>query len=353
MAEYYVDPSGSDAGTGAVGDPWEHLNYALGQVSTDDTIWMNSGTYDDEAYFNAPAITVDIKSVTGDYRDVIIKPKTLLATYYRWCNINSAATLMKFWDVSFYFDQSNISNWGSNNYMIYGAGGASAGWSAIFTRCHIKAITTTNSAYALYTYSTAKDGWQCYKCVFEDWNVGTGYCIDADDGDITVKDTIFINNYAAIIQPGGSLDNDYNCFYNNSYDVASGAIGANSITSDPDFTTGVEIDETSPCFEAGVTVPGYVETYEGTAPDMGCFEAPVIVIVPDLTGMTLTEASDELIRVNLVLGEVREVFGEITDEPIVQAQNPEAAEEVSPETSVDLVMNKGAREGLSYLYRVF
>ena len=45
MADVYVATDGSNGGTGAIGDPWLTLTYALTQVGAGDTIHMRGGTY--------------------------------------------------------------------------------------------------------------------------------------------------------------------------------------------------------------------------------------------------------------------------------------------------------------------
>jgi hypothetical protein len=63
--------------------------------------------------------------------------------------------------------------------------------------------------------------------------------------------------------------------------------------------------------------------------------------VPDLSGMTLSEAENELAGVGLKLG----AWNEIPDYEIaagsVVVQGPEAGEEVNPETPVDLIISSG------------
>ena len=69
--------------------------------------------------------------------------------------------------------------------------------------------------------------------------------------------------------------------------------------------------------------------------------APPAAEVPDLFGMTLPEAENELARVSLKLG----AWNEIPDYEIpagrVVVQGPEAGEEVDPETPVDLIISSG------------
>ncbi|MDQ3286461.1 MAG: PASTA domain-containing protein, partial [Actinomycetota bacterium] len=70
-------------------------------------------------------------------------------------------------------------------------------------------------------------------------------------------------------------------------------------------------------------------------------EAPPTAEVPDLRGMTLLEAENELADVGLKLG----AWNEIPDYEVpvgrVVVQGPEAGEEVDPEIPVDLIMSSG------------
>lgn len=45
MADYYLATDGSNGGTGAIGDPWLTLTYAVTQLSAGDTLHVREGTY--------------------------------------------------------------------------------------------------------------------------------------------------------------------------------------------------------------------------------------------------------------------------------------------------------------------
>lgn len=68
---------------------------------------------------------------------------------------------------------------------------------------------------------------------------------------------------------------------------------------------------------------------------------PTIAEVPDLTGMTLSEAENQLAEAGLKLG----AWNEITDYEVpagrVVVQGPEAGEGVDPDTPVDLIVSAG------------
>jgi excisionase family DNA binding protein len=70
-------------------------------------------------------------------------------------------------------------------------------------------------------------------------------------------------------------------------------------------------------------------------------EAPPTAEVPDLRGMTLLEAENELADVGLKLGAWNEVPDYEVPVGRVVVQDPEAGEEVDPETPVDLIISSG------------
>lgn len=45
MATYYVATTGSDSGTGAIGDPWRTIQYGVNQLGGGDTLYIRAGTY--------------------------------------------------------------------------------------------------------------------------------------------------------------------------------------------------------------------------------------------------------------------------------------------------------------------
>jgi hypothetical protein len=69
--------------------------------------------------------------------------------------------------------------------------------------------------------------------------------------------------------------------------------------------------------------------------------APPTAEVPDLRGMTLPEAENELAGVGLKLGARDEIPDYEVPAGRVVVQGPEAGEEVNPETSVDLITSSG------------
>ena len=50
QSTYYVATTGSDAGAGTIGDPFETITYAISQMSGGDTIYVRGGTYNERVY---------------------------------------------------------------------------------------------------------------------------------------------------------------------------------------------------------------------------------------------------------------------------------------------------------------
>jgi excisionase family DNA binding protein len=70
-------------------------------------------------------------------------------------------------------------------------------------------------------------------------------------------------------------------------------------------------------------------------------EAPITAEVPDLRGLTLPEVENKLADVGLKLGALNEIPDHEVPVGRVVVQGPEAGEEVSPETPIDLIISSG------------
>ena len=55
MATYYVATTGSNGGTGAIGDPWKTIQYGVDQLSGGDTLLIRAGTYNEAVSVPAAA----------------------------------------------------------------------------------------------------------------------------------------------------------------------------------------------------------------------------------------------------------------------------------------------------------
>jgi len=73
----------------------------------------------------------------------------------------------------------------------------------------------------------------------------------------------------------------------------------------------------------------------------GFFGGTEGIVVPDLTGMTVEEATEALEAVELVVGESEQRFSEEETSTII-SQSPEPAIEVEADTAVNIVLSKGA-----------
>ena len=73
----------------------------------------------------------------------------------------------------------------------------------------------------------------------------------------------------------------------------------------------------------------------------GFLGAPEGIVVPDLTGMTVEQATEALEAVELAVGETEQRFSEEETDTII-SQSPEPSTEVEADTTVDLVLSKGA-----------
>lgn len=273
MANIYVSPTGNDTtGDGSSGSPYKHIHHAIDQISSDgNTIICQNGTYDEEI---ARTINYDItiQSSSGIFSDVIIKPLTLTDANgfgIFWRIEQNVDLLIK--NITFNFFESFFSSSSFVGNAIFWSNETSSLGTVIAEKCFFLG-DNDSSTYTVYVGRCyfVSGSWEFYKCTIR--NFGTGFRFT----NITLSDNIFENCDNALHQ--GSYTGDYNCFYNcttifNS--VSGGSLNTNDITSDPNFIgTSAEatIDETSPCFDAGVTVSGHITSYQGDAPDIGVYE---------------------------------------------------------------------------------
>ncbi len=58
MAEYYVNKSGNDGNSGADhANAWASIQHAIDTISSDDTIWVGSGVYEENLTYRIPIHT--------------------------------------------------------------------------------------------------------------------------------------------------------------------------------------------------------------------------------------------------------------------------------------------------------
>ena len=281
----YVKTDGNDSNDGSSWDlAVQHIYKAIELANDGDTIIIREGTYHEDEGRIITNKSLTIKSETDNFEDVkiivdgVVSAQNWHVSLWR-LKFNSSYTF-KIQSVTFkwgtatysaekgfimpdddyspnievvkcFFDGSNIPS-GDNHIGVGGEGTSNVriykSTFRHFTGCH--SIYQYCGGVSFYKRSTTlldvKD------CIFEDCIYG-------------------INNQGSI----SSFTEDHNCFYNNTHNLYSGSLDSTDLTSDPKFTgTNVaELQDTSPCIDVGVTITGYVEDYEGNAPDIGCYES--------------------------------------------------------------------------------
>jgi len=114
---------------------------------------------------------------------------------------------------------------------------------------------------------------------------------------MTAKDCIFDNVdhlYTWAGFGGGmTLIKDYNCYHNC---TTTPTLATHEINADPLFAAAgsATLQLGSPCIDAGVVIPGYVDTYTGTAPDMGVYEMPGVPALSTVAASSITATSAAL-----------------------------------------------------------
>ena len=281
----YVSPTGSDStGNGSSSNPYKHIYKAIDQSYDGATIVCKSGTYDEELYRNIGEKNIIIKSETGNYEDVIIVPKTYDNTGtgnrgWLW-RLDSNFYTLKLYDLTFLLDYNNIdianTTFGNSTtgiFASYGNGNVTA------TRCFVYATPSRWDGTGHYCHFVYED-WDgsnihnLYKCTVRHLKYGIGVVRNT----VNVKDTIFEDNYEGIHYYSGTLNENNNTFYGNGEDIHGSTLDSTDLTSDPLFvaTDSAVLYNSSPCNDAGVVISGYVENYEGTAPDIGSYEISII-----------------------------------------------------------------------------
>jgi hypothetical protein len=294
MANWYIDDlNGNDSapGDGSQALPYKTLGKAISSSASNDTIYCADGLYDDEVYIDIASKTLTIESTSGDFRDVIFKPKTLGAglpglTSACWIRLNYNLLTIK--DCSFVFDMSYISNVDSTHYnsVIESIANAAA-TKLVLVRCFFLAQNWSGASVKVNGYlSQVRDGVEAYSSTFRGFVNGTNFCaaLGVVTNDVStvwkVKNCIFEGNRYAIGNAGlPTVYENNNCFYNNTNNRSNGLISATDLTTDPKFksATSGKISGDSPCVDAGVVVTGYIEDYWDLAPEIGCFEIYPVV----------------------------------------------------------------------------
>lgn len=318
MSTWYVDAvSGSDgSGDGSLGNPWEHIHYAIDQSSADDVIRCLAGTYDEEEgrqiTFN---LTIEsYPFALNGYKDVIIKPKVLLdgtlgsALYYVTSNKLTLHNVIGF------LDKNNITDFGTLTYKTLINTAGSGDIDVTYTYFKADGFSAFGSPVTAIMARFANGTHNIYKCTFRHFNYDdnndAGLMVTSNTGTYNVKDNLFEDCHKAL-KFSGTSDEDYNCFYNNVTN-SNRTLGSNSITQDPVFvnSTDADIQSSSPCRNAGYIFVGFTDDYFESAPDMGVFEFSILTI-PQVTTLAATSIDFQNATLN---GNITDIGGQFNDE---------------------------------------
>ena len=261
----YISTTGSDAtGDGTSGNRWRTLSYAISASSAGDTILIADVTYSTETTQRAFPGSLTIMGENSDYTTAIIDYATSCpsASHY----IASAGRTITYKYLTFKFGTSNggsltLSGGTTVDNCIVNA------YYCFFTASGTKA----NPPYGVfYNNRSLSTGWtfNLYKCTFR--NV-INAVVTLGGGTINTKDCIYYG-CGDVFNSETTTNTSYNCYNGNTTDPT---LGTGDISTDPSFTgAGVATlnNPTSGCIDTGVTVGGIVDTYLGTAPDMGSDE---------------------------------------------------------------------------------
>jgi len=285
MANIYVSPTGSDtSGDGSQSNPYKHIYKAIQVASDNDTIICKSGTYNEEnlqgsyPYLRAG---LTIKSESENFEDVIVYADGWTGRNWFWgieSGYSPSLGKVTIRDITIKIGATGDN--GKSLFYHYGA-------NTCFDLVNLFVDGQNKSARTMWLRNGSDS--KFYKCTFRnitssDYFICFGWDYHAYTFNLDLKDCIFENIQTTLIHKGidhtGSLNNDYNCLYNIS-NYGDYSLNTHDITSDPKFTSSssAQIQNDSPCKNAGVTVTGYVEDYEGTAPDIGCYEIVEKIII--------------------------------------------------------------------------
>ena len=298
MATYYIDPSGSDGGAGTEGDPWQHIYYALDNTSDGDTIICKDGTYDETTNYRTITTSRTIKAENRFGVTVILSGNNTSPPYSHW-GLNGAGKILT-------VEGCII------NLVTLPVGRAGIGSDNGTVVCKYDYFYgDKGEAGAVY----ARDGdARAYKCTFRNLKYG----LYRYTGTLYAQDNIIEGcTYGIKFVSGNAVTESYNNFYNNGTDIEGLSIDATDITTDPKFINdydhaeGYIISLFSDCIDGGIVVSGYIETYEDTAPDMGCQEqAPAYYKISG--SVTLAGVGVEGAVIRIILQDDNSYFDETT-----------------------------------------
>lgn len=272
MANIYVSPSGSDTNDGSYNSPYQHIHKALDVFATGDTIVCFDGTYTGEEGRAFASKTLTIKSLSEDFTKVIIKPSICFNVAFQgkgWLTITKND--ITFEDVTIDFDYNEITGTAWDTLF----GGYYSGGNLTIARSFLQSSNwdvLPNMLWATYLLRE-ESSLSIIKSTIKRFSSLTHF---ESNPEVTanIYDSAFeaINYIYGVGVINESNNLTYNCLYtfNNRFTHASDLVSV-----DPKFLSASSAltESSSPCVDAGVVIPGYVETYFGIAPDIGAYEA--------------------------------------------------------------------------------
>lgn len=270
---YYVTVTGSDADDGSISTPWLTIGHAIDTAASGDTIYVGDGEYLDETSRGPIEKTLYIKAINGIGNVIVQVPAGDIGGSNFW--LIAASYRLEIYGIVF-----NI---------LTGALGArrvlrsSDDGIVLSYYCYFYCSNGTKQGVGISNYEAASgvSTLFAYKCTFRNLETGVGVEKLSLQTHGTVKDCLFDSCTNGLKRSNANyctITENNNSFYNNDNNFLNGSIDASDLTSDPLFansynnTDGYKLYSTSPCMDAGVTVPTYVTTFIGTAPDIGCDE---------------------------------------------------------------------------------
>jgi hypothetical protein len=272
MANIYVSPSGNDTNDGSYASPYQHIHKALDVFASGDTILCFDGTYTDEEGRVFANKTLTIKSVSEDFTKVIIKPKVCFDVVWYgkgWlCMTTNDITIE---DVTVDFDYNEITGtaWNTLFTGYFWGGNVTIARSFVIASNWATRPILSQGHYLLGVESI----FSIIKCTIKN----ILYLVHWESNPtatLIMKDSAFDNVFDVYSQ-STTIENN-NLSYNCQVNFNNKLVDATDLVSvDPQFlsATSALTGSSSPCVDAGIVIPGYVETYFGTAPDIGAYEA--------------------------------------------------------------------------------
>jgi len=282
MADWYLNADTGDDGTGdgSSGSPWESVDFAHGEASSGDTIYLQDSTasYTLESITFLKALTIEGVTLLGATLDgaglnVIWISNGFVININKLIFTNSIVTSGTRGLFSTIFESAggflvtlciihNIDLQATRNGVFFFDGGTTTNCTQKADRClfyDIKSDGTSTQGICFDRNSTSDVLMEFINCTIH-FNVGVADELARFYGEfnggmsINLKNNILLNdqtNSISLDLDGG--DFDYNCYNGTFSNVET---GTNNITSDPLFidatTNDYNLAVSSPCLDAGV-----------------------------------------------------------------------------------------------------